>query len=592
MKITKVIVNKQPGQKILELGGGSNRHPSADCNVDVRAVEGVDFTCSFDELLPVQSYEWDCVLSFYVLEHISYRRVKQFVSEIYRILKPNGTVIITVPNTEAQIKWLQEHPEGWDGRDFFESVSGLLYGDQDYPDNTHKMYLNPVILHQLFEKAGFENVQVKEYGERSTDMSLVARKPNSETFTKKTIVNVGNRKYVAENEVMEELKNTPREEIFNAHYFNGGGKFGGYSREGYWDYPVHNITVQKILAKQPTSVLELGCARGYILKRIQDQGIFGEGLEVSKHCFMTRVCDGIHKRDLLNIPYIFGKKEFDLCYSVAVLEHIPEDHLDNLLEEIARVSKRSYHGIDFGENDDGFDKSHVTLKSKSWWEEKFKKYGIEAEIVDKEELEQGEYSPTLFEDQGQTKLNIGSFTTMFHHGWINVDIHDLNQFAKAYRYRFLQHDIRNGIPYQTETVDAIYTSHFLEHLDYREGVAFLRECRRVLKPNGALRVIVPSMSILTEAFRNGTIDIFRHINLDLDKFPTDAMKFHELLYSNHKSVYDQETLKFLSEQAGFVYVSSKFRDIYEKNTISEQIQIETLDSFPCLSFYADLSPKV
>jgi SAM-dependent methyltransferase len=55
------------------------------------------------------------------------------------------------------------------------------------------------------------------------------------------------------------------------------------------------------------------------------------------------------------------------------------------------------------------------------------------------------------------------------------------------------HDLRKGIPYSDETFDCVYHSHFLEHLEKPAALKFLEECRRVLKSNGILRVVVPDL---------------------------------------------------------------------------------------------------
>jgi SAM-dependent methyltransferase len=55
------------------------------------------------------------------------------------------------------------------------------------------------------------------------------------------------------------------------------------------------------------------------------------------------------------------------------------------------------------------------------------------------------------------------------------------------------HDLRRGIPCADETVDVVYHSHFLEHLDRRFVAGFLAEVRRVLKPGGIHRIVVPDL---------------------------------------------------------------------------------------------------
>src|ERR1700761_5516850 len=53
------------------------------------------------------------------------------------------------------------------------------------------------------------------------------------------------------------------------------------------------------------------------------------------------------------------------------------------------------------------------------------------------------------------------------------------------------HDLRRGIPAADATVDAVYHSHLLEHIDRDRVDGFLREVHRVLKPGGIHRIVVP-----------------------------------------------------------------------------------------------------
>lgn len=61
-------------------------------------------------------------------------------------------------------------------------------------------------------------------------------------------------------------------------------------------------------------------------------------------------------------------------------------------------------------------------------------------------------------------------------------------------------DLRRGIPFQDHTFDGVYHSHLLEHIDRASAPAFLRECRRVLKTGGVLRVVVPDLELLARRY--------------------------------------------------------------------------------------------
>lgn len=660
-----------PDAKTLELGGGDNPLPGVTVNVDKRPGPYTSFTADFDEPLPITSDEFDGVVSRFVLEHLSWRKVRQFVAEIHRVLKPGGKVLVITADVEAQVQWIKDNPKGWDDKPAFESASCILFGDQDYPENTHKNYMSPDIVRGLFLEAGFVNVVVSAFGGRQTDLRLDADKVGSlrelvekveaenEEFDK-MIFNQTNNKGDVNNAVEDELvelfreeekkkrmeveergekviplppegrlnypktifgpapidevpafpnvpkKEMPPAELYDKHYFNGGKKVGGYAREGYWDYPCHFTTAQKILDRKPESVLELGCARGYVLKRIQDAGVRGYGIEVSKHCYMTRVCEGISNQSITD-PWRYvpeGDEDWiDLVYSVAVLEHIPESDLPHVISEMVRCSKRGLHGIDFGHKDDGFDKTHCLLRERSWWVAKFAELAprYPVEIVDKEELEQGPPPPGLIEGDGKVKLNIGCHSVMFFYSWENIDILDMSQWADQYHYKFKRLDVRNGLPYGTGSVDAIFSSHMLEHLSYADGLKFLRECRRVLKPTGVIRILVPDAEMLMDMYANDSprgitfFDQFDHINDECEKATSKAMKLHCLLNENHLATYDTTTLLDMMCRAGFDSAPTSLHALppllEENKEMQKQLLRETHDMFPCLSLIVAGVPR-
>jgi SAM-dependent methyltransferase len=62
------------------------------------------------------------------------------------------------------------------------------------------------------------------------------------------------------------------------------------------------------------------------------------------------------------------------------------------------------------------------------------------------------------------------------------------------------HDLRTGIPAESNSVDAVYHSHALEHMDRDEVDGFMAEVLRVLKPCGIHRIVVPDLERVVRAY--------------------------------------------------------------------------------------------
>ncbi len=82
-------------------------------------------------------------------------------------------------------------------------------------------------------------------------------------------------------------------------------------------------------------------------------------------------------------------------------------------------------------------------------------------------------------------LNLGCGTT-FHHDWTNID------FVSTSKY-VLPFNLLMGIPQPDNTFEVVYHSHVLEHFPKEKAIDFIKECYRVLKPNGIIRIAIPDL---------------------------------------------------------------------------------------------------
>lgn len=141
-------------------------------------------------------------------------------------------------------------------------------------------------------------------------------------------------------------------------------------------------------------------------------------------------------------------------------------------------------------------------------------------------------------------------------GWLNTDIGTiLNRRGVVYL------DARKRLPFADNMLRFIFNEHFISCLTVEEAGWFLKECHRVLKLGGILRIATPTWLFLVKLSKNRDEQWENYLRWATDQFlPADhytsCFVINNLLYDpcnglGGKSVYDQETLTWMLSQAGF-----------------------------------------
>ncbi len=139
-------------------------------------------------------------------------------------------------------------------------------------------------------------------------------------------------------------------------------------------------------------------------------------------------------------------------------------------------------------------------------------------------------------------------------GWFNTDIKP----SKGESYL----DATKPFPLPAGSIDYIFSEHVIEHLTYEDGLAMLRESRRVLAPGGKVRVITPDLRKLVGLFQDSkSPESQRYIDGKLawhgwlqTTVPEVIILNYELRGFDHQFVYDSRLLRNSLEQAGFVSI--------------------------------------
>lgn len=146
--------------------------------------------------------------------------------------------------------------------------------------------------------------------------------------------------------------------------------------------------------------------------------------------------------------------------------------------------------------------------------------------------------------QGQKKiLDVGCGTNHYKTNEGRVVTFDIRDDVGA-DYRG---DCRK-LPFATESMDIVHSSHLLEHLARCESIVALREWARVLKPDGELRMLLPNLEWACKQIAAGEYGIMKTTNV----CPMDVIYAQQQYPEDfHQTGFTPKLITDLLKQAGF-----------------------------------------
>ncbi len=163
--------------------------------------------------------------------------------------------------------------------------------------------------------------------------------------------------------------------------------YGGYKYDGRYKPAAENMCRYYGLVPG-NSVLEIGCAKGFVLTEFRNLGMNVTGSDLSAYA-LQHISPDLQSRavrsDVVSLP--FSNLQFDLVLAKEVLPHVPESFVARAVLECMRVSKKAiFIEIQTGRTEREleylrkWDATHLTLRPPEWWDTIFSTVGYHGDV--------------------------------------------------------------------------------------------------------------------------------------------------------------------------------------------------------------------
>jgi len=145
-----------------------------------------------------------------------------------------------------------------------------------------------------------------------------------------------------------------------------------YQRDDFWLNFFDQIAKRIIEQFEPKTVLDAGCAWGFLVEAFRNRGVKAFGVDISEYAIQNIFPDIRLYCWLGSITEPFPKK-YDLITSIEVLEHIPKREAEKAIENLCtHANEIVFSSTPF----DYKEATHVNVHDPEYWAEQFARHGF------------------------------------------------------------------------------------------------------------------------------------------------------------------------------------------------------------------------
>jgi len=175
-------------------------------------------------------------------------------------------------------------------------------------------------------------------------------------------------------------------EFFDKSYYENGPQADKSLYQNYrWmpelTIPLAHHIIQSMGIMHDHTVMDFGCAKGFLVNALRLLGLKAYGVDVSEYAISQSMKETSNYIQVIE-PFSNDFRTCDHLIAKDILEHIEYEHIDEQMDILREKCETIFAVIPLGDGEKylipayEFDKSHHIRESKEWWHDKFKRAGF------------------------------------------------------------------------------------------------------------------------------------------------------------------------------------------------------------------------
>ena len=164
-------------------------------------------------------------------------------------------------------------------------------------------------------------------------------------------------------------------DLFDSYYFaTGCGR--PYQRDDHWLSFFDQIAGRLVSDIQPASVLDAGCAMGFLVEMLRKRGVEAYGVDISDYAIENaapEIQDSVWVGSVTDpLP-----RKYDLIVTIEVFEHLSKEVAEQAVENLCQSSDDilfSSTPLDYKEA------THFNVQPPEYWAEQFARHGFYRDV--------------------------------------------------------------------------------------------------------------------------------------------------------------------------------------------------------------------